>query len=144
MEFDYYLESCGSGKNPFYLYNVYADGTVKKDINGAYTSNKGIDSNGDGTGDTNGVRLQADNVYVPYKTWFRIRMVYDNTNKKIYTFASTDNGATYRQCATVTNYVGDTITQVGLTGKPGFAATMYFDNIVCVKTNAETYGITIS
>lgn len=143
FEYDFYQNSGSkTGVNSFYYYNVYADDTVVSNINAVYTAGSKVDTDGDGTGDTDGVRLLADAkgvYYMPYATWFRVRMVYDNTAKKIYTYISPDGGATFNQCSSVTNYASaeSTITQVGFSNKTGFISTMSFDNIRCVKTTAE-------
>lgn len=148
LEYDFYQNSGATGKNSFYYYNAYADGTVKQDINAVTTKSTAVDTNGDGTADANGVRLVADaegKYYFAYASWARVRMVYDNTSKKIYTFISFDKGVSYIQCSNVTDYASaeSTISSVGFAPKPGFATTMSFDNIRCYKTNAETSGIVI-
>lgn len=141
LEFDYNLASSGAnGKNTIrWAYN-YSDGSVTR-ANATYTTNSNAS-----------VRLIADadgsmKFDIGVGAWVRIRLVCDNTNKKIYTFLSTDNGATYTQQETVANYAKTTevinsvdITFIGW----GVSATQYFDNIVNVVTTAEAYGITLS
>lgn len=135
LEFDYNLYKSGAnGKNTFrWAYN-YANGEVKR-VNGTYTTNSNAS-----------VRLIADkdgSMKFDIGSWVRIRLVCDNTNKKIYTYLSTDNGATYTLQETVDAYAYDsTIASVDITFVGwGVSATQYFDNVKCVITTAEAYGI---
>ena len=135
LEFDYNLYKSGANaKNTFRWAYHYASGDVKR-ANGTYTTNSNAS-----------VRLVADkdgSMKFDIGSWVRIRLVCDNTNKKIYTYLSTDNGATYTLQETVDAYAYDsTIASVDITFVGwGVSATQYFDNVKCVITTAEAYGI---
>ena len=150
FEFEFNQISGNTGKESFYFYTVYEDGTIKNNRNAVYTKGSSADTDGDGEGDANGVRLNPDTAekahYFAYGEWAKVRVVCDNTNKKIYYFYTLDDGASWIQCATVDNYASNSnIASIGFANKAGtFATTVAFDNVKCVKTTAEAYGITLN
>lgn len=134
LEYDYYIDGCTNNKNSKkFVYN-YADSTTTR-ANATYATSAGVRLVADSDGSE---RWALD-------TWVKVRLVCDNTNKKIYTFVYTD-GESFVQCETVTAYsaASSTITSVGFTYVGyGVASTQYYDNIICVQTTAEAYGITL-
>lgn len=134
LEYDYYVDGCTNNKNSKkFIYN-YADSTTTR-ANATYATSAGVRL----VADPDGLERWA------LDTWVKVRLVCDNTNKKIYTFVCTD-GESFVQCETVTPYsaASSTITSVGFTYVGyGVASTQYYDNIICVQTTAEAYGITL-
>ncbi|MBO5010330.1 MAG: hypothetical protein J6D20_06545 [Clostridia bacterium] len=138
LEFDYCLQSLTSAPQngyPLYWYLDYSGETADATMNAIYSYNKG------------NPRLQADSdkAYSFTKgTWVRIRLVCDNTNKKLYTYISNNGGESYNTCATVSS-LASTLENIGFsTNVSSIVAVQYVDNIKCVKTTAEAYGITLN
>lgn len=132
LEFDYYIQKCGKGKNAFRFIYGYENGEIAY-VHGNYTG-------------TDDYRLIADDqgaMRVKFQTWVRIRVVCDNTNKTITQYLSTDNGANYTAMTTVSNYAQESnMAYLGLTFVGyGVDSVQYFDNIVCVKTTASAWGL---
>ena len=133
LEFDYYVDGCTNNKNSIkFVYN-YANEAVERK-NGTYVTSAGVRLINDADGSN---RFALD-------TWVKVRVVCDNTNKKIYHYLSADSGATYTLVETVDNYAsnGDKVATIGFTYIGyGVASTQYYDNIICIQTNAATSGI---
>ena len=130
LEFDYYVDGCTNNKNSMKFVYGYADDTVNR-TNATYATSAGVRLNADADGSH---RWGLD-------AWVKVRVVCDNTNKKIYTFVAIDGTANYVQCETVSDYTGS-VSSIGFTYIGyGVASTQYYDNLVCVRTNAATYGI---
>lgn len=147
FQFDYYQNSGSAKKNPLLYYEVFANDATSIANKVSYTWNGDID--GDETNE-NLVRpaqdatTAADNkAWTRYQNWLTIRVVYSNTNQKSYYYASTNGGATFDYLKAVDYAQKSDITQVGFYADYVWqcASTLYLDNIVCVKTNAATFGI---
>ena len=147
FQFDYWQNGGNTGKNPLLYYEVFANDATSTGNKVTYTWN--ADTNGDTTKET-GVRpAQASSDikdmtgWVSYQTWFTIRVVYSNTAHKSYYYVSTDGGATFDYLKAVSYAQESDLTQVGFYAEYVWqcGATMYIDNVLCVKTNEATFGI---
>ena len=147
FQFDYWQNGGNTGKNPLLYYEAFANNATSTGNKVTYTWN--ADTNGDTTKET-GVRpAQASSDikdmtgWVPYQTWFTIRVVYSNTAHKSYYYVSTDGGATFDYLKSVTYAQESDLTQVGFYAEYVWqcGATMYIDNVLCVKTTEAAFGI---
>ena len=147
FQFDYWQNGGNTGKNPLLYYEAFANNATSTGNKVTYTWN--ADTNGDTTKET-GVRpAQASSDiknmtgWVPYQTWFTIRVVYSNTAHKSYYYVSTDGGVTFDYLKAVSYAQESDLTQVGFYAEYVWqcGATMYIDNVLCVKTNEATFGI---
>ncbi len=147
FQYDYYQNSGSTGKNPLSYYEVFANGNTSTGNKATYTWS--VDTDGDGAKET-GVRpaqasTSTSNMtgWVANQTWLTIRVVYSNTNQKSYYYVSTNGGASFDYLKAVSYAQESNLTQVGFYADYVWncAATMYIDNVLCVKTNAATLGI---
>ncbi len=142
FEFDFYLDGGAKGNNPNRFYFKFSDDTVER-YSGLYTGTYDMDGNGS---DESVCRLVVDadgSDRFVYDSWVRIRLVFDNSTHKMYGFVSRDGGVTYSQSENTKSYAAD-ITAVGFTAKDYYATTSFYDNLKCIQTTAEAYGITLN
>ena len=143
FQFDYYQNSGSVGKNPLLYYEVFENNEIGLGNKVTYTWK-------DSTTSVNYVRpaqdtnsAESQKGWTPYGEWLSIRVVYSNTNQKSYYYASTDGGVTFEYIKAVSYSQESNLTQVGFYAEYVWqcASTMYIDNVLCVKTNAATFGI---
>ncbi len=135
FEFDFYHVSGASSKNPIRFYDIYADGTASADYTPTYTNANNV-----------AVSIGTTKPTFAKETWVRYRLVYNNSNDTIYWYYSVDGGATYAFAGTNAYKAASDIVAVGFRGNNVWNgnSTLLFDNIKCVKTTAEAYGITLN
>ena len=135
FEFDFYHVSGASGKNPIRFYDIYADGTASVDYTPTYTNAGNV-----------AVSIGTTKPTFAKETWVRYRLVYNNSNDTIYWYYSVDGGEIYKFAGTNAYKAESDIVAVGFRGGNVWNgnSTLLFDNIKCVKTTAEAYGITLN
>ena len=147
FQFDYYQNGGNTGKNPLLYYEVFANDETSIGNKVTYTWNTDIDN--DSIKET-GVRpaqagATTSNMtgWVSYQTWFTIRVVYSNTDQKAYYYVSTDGGETFDYLKGISYNVKQDLTKIGFYANYVYqcAATMYIDNVICVKTTEAAFGI---
>lgn len=145
FQFDYYQNGGNSGKTPLKYYDVFADNSIK--ISNGVVATLSGDIDGDGTAESCVRASQSSTAstigWARYKSWLTIRVVYSNTDHKAYYYTSNDGGVTFDYLKAISYGVESDLAQVGFYADYVWqcGATMYIDNVLCVKTTEAAFGI---